>query len=575
MVASLAANLMAHRSVESALAFALCNTAEALLSAGLIAHWFGPSFSLADLRHLSGFLLGAGAGPALVGFAAALAVRAFDVSPAPLLDIWQVWFAAHALGIASVAPLLVGLASASHENLPRHELIEGVVALTVLFTVIGFVFAVPSGHWARIIPEALLLPWVLWAAARCRLVFAAAAIAIIALAVVAMVSYNIPRLGDSGVTFGDRVVAMQVELLATTLSALAIAAVFSERRRREAALMASEARLRSILEATDVVAWDVDLVHDTVNAIGPATRFAKAQPGLQPITVTTAVESVHPADRDRVQAAFAAALQGRAPYRTEFRIPLPGGSVRWVASEGTVMRDREGRPLRVLGINQDITSRKAGEEHVKLLMREISHRARNLLSVVQVMARRTAGAGDPQSFTERFGDRLAGLATSDDLLVRSDWRGVDIADLARAQLAHFGDLIGTRIILAGPTVRLRPAAAQNIGMALRELATNAAKYGALSAAEGSVRIEWQLVGQGEHAGLKMRWSEQGGPAVVPPQSHGFGRTVMVEMVKHALNAEVRLDYPPSGAIWELVAPVDWTVDTSGPDAVGGAPGRGP
>jgi two-component sensor histidine kinase len=239
------------------------------------------------------------------------------------------------------------------------------------------------------------------------------------------------------------------------------------------------------------------------------------------------------------------------------------------------MRDGQGQPLRVLGINQDITAHKAGEEHVKLLMREISHRARNLLSVVQVMARRTAGEGDPQAFAERFGDRLAGLATSDDLLVKSDWKGVNIADLVRAQLAHFNDLIGTRISLAGPAVRLRPAAAQNIGMALRELATNAAKYGALSAAEGSVRIEWQVVEQGEHAGLTMRWSEQGGPAVVPPHSRGFGHTVMVDMVKHALNAEVRLDYPPSGVIWELVAPVDWTVDTSGPDAVNGAPGATP
>jgi two-component sensor histidine kinase/PAS domain-containing protein len=570
MVASLAANLMAHRSVESALAFALCNTGEALLSAGLIARWFGPSFSLTDLRHLSGFLFSAAAGPAVVGFAAAIAVRAFGVSTAPLLDVWQVWFAAHALGIASVAPVLIGLASTSDEDLPQHELIEGVVALTALFAVIGFVFAVPSGHWARLIPEALLLPWVLWAAARCRLVFAATAIAIIALAVVTMVSASIGRLGDPSVTFGGRVVAMQVELLATTLSALAIAAVFSERRRREAALTASEDRLRSILEATNVVAWDVDLVHDTINAIGPSVRFPKARPGLQAITVTTAVESVHPADRDRVEAAFTGALQGRAPYRTEFRIPLPDGSVRWVASEGTVMRDREGRPLRVLGINQDITSRKEGEEHVRLLMREISHRARNLLSVVQVMARRTASEGDPEAFAERFGDRLAGLATSDDLLVKSDWKGVNIADLARAQLAHFGDLIGTRISLVGSTVRLRPAAAQNIGMALRELATNAAKYGALSATEGSVKVEWQVVGQGEHACLKMRWSEQGGPAVVPPQSRGFGHTVMVDMVKHALNAEVRLDYPPSGVIWELVAPVDWTVDTCGPDAVNGA-----
>jgi len=565
MAASFAANLMADRSVGSALVFALCNTGEAALSAGLIRRWFGSSFSLNDLRHLLGFLLGAAIGPAVAGFAAAVAIPALAVSTAPLLDVWQVWFAAHALGIASVAPLLIGLASVSREDRRPHEVIEGVMALTALFAMIGFVFAVPSGHWARIVPEALLLPWVLWAAARCRPVFAAAAIAIIALAAVAVMSYNIGRLGDPSAAHSDHVVAAQVALLATTLSALALAAVISERRRREADLSASEARLRSILEAANVVAWDVDLVRDTVHATGPAARFLNARPGLQPVTLTTAAESVHPADRARVQAAFAAALQGTAPFRTEFRIPLPDGSVRWVAAEGAVRRDREGRPLRVLGIDQDITARKESEEHVQLLMREISHRAKNLLSVVQVMARRTAGEVDAQVFAERFGDRIAGLAASHDLLVKSDWKGVDMADLVRTQLAHFSDLIGTRIRVAGPAVRLRPAATQNIGMALRELATNAAKYGALSAAEGSVRIEWDVVGHGEHARLKMRWSEQGGPTVASPQKRGFGHTVMVAMVKHALNADVRLEYLPSGAIWELVAPTEWTLDTSGGD----------
>jgi two-component sensor histidine kinase len=179
------------------------------------------------------------------------------------------------------------------------------------------------------------------------------------------------------------------------------------------------------------------------------------------------------------------------------------------------------------------------------------------------MARRTAGEVDPQVFAERFGDRLAGLAASQDLLVKSDWKGVDLADLVRTQLAHFRDLIERRATLDGPSVRLRPAAAQNIGMALRELVTNAAKYGALAVAEGSVRIEWDVFGQGQNARFRMRWREQGGPAVTPPHTRGFGHTVMVEMVERALDAKVRLEYPPSGVIWELVAPTEWTLETSG------------
>ncbi|SRR5258706_8270378 len=145
-----------------------------------------------------------------------------------------------------------------------------------------------------------------------------------------MMSYNVGRLGDPSIAPRDRVVAAQIGLLAATLSALALAAVLSERRRSEAAVSASEARLRSILEATNVVAWDVDLAHDTIDAIGPAARLSNVRPGVQPVTTMTFAERIHPPDRERVQAEFAAAREGRAPFRTEFRIPLPDGRVRWV-----------------------------------------------------------------------------------------------------------------------------------------------------------------------------------------------------------------------------------------------------
>ncbi len=559
-VASIAASLLADRSVGIALVLAVCKTGEALLAAGLIGRWFGPSFRLADLRHVLGFLLGAAIGAAVAGFGAAMAIWALGDSVASLLEIWRVRFAAHTLGIASVAPLLIGLTSISREDLPRNELIEGVVALTALFVIAGFVFLAPPGHWVGIVPEALLLPLVLWAAVRCRVVFTAAAISIVALVAVAMMSYNIGRLGDPSTAQSHRIVAAQVGLLATTLSALALAAVFSERRQSEAALSASEARLRSILEATNVVAWEVDLAQNTIHASGPAARLLNALPDQQPYSVVTSGDFIHPADRERVRAQYDAALEGKAPYRAEFRIPLPDGSLRWVASEGTVVRDSEGRALRVLGINHDITARKESEEHVRLLMREISHRAKNLMSVVQVMARRSSSEGDAVAFAERFGDRIAGLAASHDLLVKSDWKGVDTADLVRTQLAHFSDLIGTRITLEGPELRLRPAAAQNIGMAIRELGTNAAKYGALAGTEGTIEIRWGIIGADENRRIKIRWSELGGPNPEPPKVSGFGHTVMVDMVKRALDADVCLAYPPTGAVWELLAPVKWTVE---------------
>jgi integral membrane sensor domain MASE1 len=249
--ASVAANVLAGRSLGAAFLFALCNIGEALLAAGLIRRWFGPSLELTNLRHVVGLLLGAAVGSAVSGLGAAIVIRAVGESAAPLHSIWHVWFAAHALGIASVAPLLTELPSVSDKELPRPDLIEGLMALTALFTIIGLLFAVPSGHWATILPDALVFPLLVWAAIRCRMVFTAAAISFVALTAVAMMSYNVGRLGDPNVALFNRVIALQIGLLATTLLALALAAVFSEQRQRRR----SEARLWSILEATNVVAW--------------------------------------------------------------------------------------------------------------------------------------------------------------------------------------------------------------------------------------------------------------------------------------------------------------------------------
>ncbi len=158
------------------------------------------------------------------------------------------------------------------------------------------------------------------------------------------------------------------------------------------------------------------------------------------------------------------------------------GDTRYLKTSKIVLRNASGAPAHVLGVSIDITERKQAEEQAKLLMHEVSHRAKNLLTVVQVVARQTAGEVDPALFVDRFGQRLAGFAGSVDLLVRNQCKGADIADLARSQLAHLGDLIGTRVTFEAPPLRFHTSAAQSIGMALHELATNAGSRGRYSSA---------------------------------------------------------------------------------------------
>ena len=217
--------------------------------------------------------------------------------------------------------------------------------------------------------------------------------------------------------------------------------------------------------------------------------------------------------------------------------------------------DENGHPVIQCNI-RDITERRRGEEHVKLLMAEVYHRAKNLLAVVQAFAHQTAKYGDPSTFTERLSDRIDGLAAGQDLLVKNQWLGVEVADLVEVQLSHFKDLIGTRVLIEGPSqLTLNMSAAQGIGMALHELATNAAKYGALSNLDGQVRIAWQVTAAAKPT-FSISWLEDGGPAVTMPTRAGFGQIVIGRMAEAAVEGRAEIVFRESGLSWNLCAPAE-------------------
>ncbi len=235
-------------------------------------------------------------------------------------------------------------------------------------------------------------------------------------------------------------------------------------------------------------------------------------------------------------------------FESEKRYVRKDGTTVWVHITGTAVRQNDGSVDHFVTVIQDISKRKRAEEQVQLLMREMNHRSKNILTLVQAVARQTA-AGDPEHFIERFTDRIQAIAANQDLLVRTSWRGVDVDDLVCAQLSHFADLIDKRICLDGPKLRLNGAAAQAIGMALHELATNASKYGALSTDAGHVNIAWRANGL-----FKMNWTERNGPPVTPPDRRGFGTTVMESMAKQAVDGAVQLEYDTAGVAWHLTCP---------------------
>lgn len=202
---------------------------------------------------------------------------------------------------------------------------------------------------------------------------------------------------------------------------------------------------------------------------------------------------------------------------------------------------------------RDISERRKREEQVDLLLREVNHRSKNMLSIVQAIASQTA-ASSREDFIARFQERIQALAANQDVLVRSQWQNVGIEDLLHAQLAHFEGFIGSRILAVGPALSVAAEAAQPISMALHELATNAGKYGALSNDAGVVAIAWGIERSGAGERFHLSWTESGGPAVAPPLRRGFGTKVITLVPQSQLDAEVTYEFPSNGVMWSLSCP---------------------
>ena len=232
-----------------------------------------------------------------------------------------------------------------------------------------------------------------------------------------------------------------------------------------------------------------------------------------------------------------------------------GRGVHWFDLHIEPLRNEADEIIGLAGAAVDMTERKEGEAHLRLLLRELTHRSKNLLAVIQAMARQTARhAGSVESFLDQFGARVQALAASHDILVRESWYGASVDELIRSQLAMYLDRDEEQVSIAGPAVTLKPEAAQGLGLALHELAVNAAKFGSLSVPGGRLSITWERREHGGVPALALDWREEAGPRVKPRRKRGFGSMVIERNLAHALEAEVALDFAPEGVRCHMVIP---------------------
>lgn len=565
MVATVVANLLGDRTLVSSIAFAFCNAGEALLTAWLIERQFGPHFSLDRLSHVLGLLAAAVVGTAVSGVGGTAGFKYFHNSTAPILTTWQHWFASDGLGIVTVAPLLIGLAAAIREPPPRSELIEGVLALVALAVMSAFSIFLPRQPWATVVPIALLFPLLLWLAARCRPVFAAAAAFIVALTIVWTTTFGIGYFGDPALPIGNRILGAQAVILAASLCAFVLAALFAERRQSEAALIEGEARLQEALTAGAVTAFDWDVRTGLSRRSGNAAQIL----GFEQRQTSTANEflaRVHPDDRDHFKALVHGVRPEHPAYAATFRFLRPDGKEVWLEEASRAEFDAAGRPVRVKGLTLDITARKRAEEYQDTLIAELDHRVKNVLARVAVVAMFTrAGSSSMDEFVQALNRRIQSMADAHALLSQGRWRGVDLTDLVRRQLAPYATSANTMI--DGPQITLTAAVTQVMAMVLHELVTNAVKYGALSTPDGRVSVSWDRQPNGAAtARLMIAWRELDGPSIaVPPQS-SYGTSLIRDLIPYELGGTVDLAFASEGVCCRIEIPLEGSERSSQPAA---------
>ena len=315
-------------------------------------------------------------------------------------------------------------------------------------------------------------------------------------------------------------------------------------------LLKSEQRRTLAIAAGRMGSWDWDRASgDCVWDEGQCRIF-----GVDPKNFTPSPENtralIHPDDWAVLQTGLDQLLQQGESFQSEFRILRPDGQIHWCIGSAAATADASDRIVRISGVTIDITDRKEAEERHVLLAREVDHRARNALALVQSIIRLTKSDNLAQ-YTSTVEGRIKALSVAHAILSQSRWEGADLRGLVDEELAPYRS-DSEKVVIEGPDVMLMPTAAQSLALTLHELATNAAKYGALSSTSGRIELSWKI----EDENLVMRWSETGGPAIKASQHKGFGTKIVVESIERQLDGRVTFDWPASGLRCILSVPSD-------------------
>lgn len=319
--------------------------------------------------------------------------------------------------------------------------------------------------------------------------------------------------------------------------------------RRDQQLREGEERLRLALEAGQMGTWEWNIATNEVIWSPGLEAIHGLSPGAFKGTFAEYQRDIHPEDRERILGVITQTLERGLDHHIEYRIIWPDGSLRWVEGRGKLVRDRSGAATRMIGVCMDITQRKQIEERQKLLLDELNHRVKNMLAIIQSIAGQTLReTPEPAAFKAAFSARLAALARAHSLLTKELWQGAALHDIVSTALAPFGgDGREDAVRIEGPPVVIKPNAAVTLSLVLHELATNAAKHGALTTPQGRVSVAWRSIAgaPGQPPAIELVWGERGGPSVQRTAKRGFGSRLIAASAEQ-LGGEVAMHFETEG-----------------------------
>ncbi len=321
----------------------------------------------------------------------------------------------------------------------------------------------------------------------------------------------------------------------------------------EEALRESERRLQMALNAGRMGAWEWDIASGKVIWSPGLEELHGIQQGTFGGTLEDFKRDIHPDDVAEAEARIRQALETRGDYHLVYRIRRPDGALRWLESFGAFGADAKGAP-RLAGVCVDISERKQAEAQRDLVVAELSHRVKNTLATVISIARHSFATNPNAGEAQRsFNARIQALGQTHSRLAEANWSGVLLETVLLDELAPYRHQDGANVRVSGPVTVLNAKQALTLGMAMHELVTNAAKYGALSTEHGVVDVRWEV--DTEPNQLRIIWAEQGGPTVRQPQRNGFGRLLIERVLASDLKGDVRMDFAEDGLTCVITVPL--------------------